>query len=120
MTALGLMNKLDTAEYLRRFNRGYVKEFPNGSDVEYAIHPCLIAIMQEKKFAGDDPNEDPYIHLNFFTQLCWTIKLKGYSDDELKLTLFSQSLTNTALAWYRICFAEKIDTWKNLKGEFIF
>ena len=46
MAALGLMNKLDTAEYFGRFNRGFVKEFPNGSDVEYAIHPRLIAIMK--------------------------------------------------------------------------
>jgi hypothetical protein len=51
MAALGLMNKLDTAKYLWMFNRGYVKEFPNGSDVQYVIHPHLIAIMQENSFA---------------------------------------------------------------------
>jgi hypothetical protein len=64
MVSLGLMNKLVTAEYLGRFNRGYVKEFSNGSDVEYAIHPCRIAIMKEKSFVGDDPDEDPYNHLH--------------------------------------------------------
>jgi hypothetical protein len=63
--------------------------------VEYAIHPRFIDIMKEKSFAGDDPDEDPYNHLHFFTELCWTIKLREYSDDELKLKLFSQSLTNT-------------------------
>ena len=105
MAALGLMNKLDTAEYLGRFNRGFVKEFPNGSDVEYAIHPRFISIMKEKSFAGDDRDEDPYNHLHFFTELCWTINLRNYSDDELKLKLFSKSLTNTALPWYRTCHA---------------
>jgi hypothetical protein len=50
MASLGLMNKLDTAEYLGRFNRGFVKEFLNGSDVEYPIHPRFIAIMKEKVF----------------------------------------------------------------------
>ena len=120
MAALGLMNKLDAAEYLGRFNRGFVKEFPNGSDVEYAIHPRFIAIMKEKSFAGDNPDEDPYNHLHSFTELCWTIKLRNHTDDELKLKLFSQSLTNTALSWYRTCLAEKIDTWENLMKEFIF
>jgi hypothetical protein len=32
--------------------------------VQYVIHPHLIAIMQENSFAWDDPNEDPYNHLN--------------------------------------------------------
>ena len=54
-------------------------------DVEYFIHPRLIALMNEKSFAGDDPDEDPYKHLTFFTELCWTVKLKSYSDGELKL-----------------------------------
>jgi hypothetical protein len=45
--------------------------------------------------------------------------LKGYSNDELKLKLFSMSLTNTALAWYRVCPAESLSTWDKLKGEFI-
>ena len=98
MASLGLINKLDAAEYLGRFNRGFVKEFPNGSDVEYAIHPRFIAIMKENSFAGDDPDEDPYSHLHSFIELCWTIKLKNYTGDELKLKLFSQSLTNTTLS----------------------
>jgi hypothetical protein len=88
--------------------------------VEYVIHPHLIAIMKEKSFVGDDPDEDPYSILHLFTEFCWRIKLRYYSDDELKLKLFSQSLTNTALSWYRTCHAEKIDTWENLMKEFIF
>jgi hypothetical protein len=67
MAALGLMDKFDTAEYLERFNQGFVKYLPNGSDVEYVIHPCFIAIMKEKSFVGDDPDEDPYNHLHFST-----------------------------------------------------
>ena len=94
------MNQLDTTEYLGRFNRAYVKEFPSESTEEYEVNPHLIAILHKKRFAGDDLDEDPYAHLNHFTEICWTLKLKGYSDDELKLKLFSQSLTNTALAWY--------------------
>lgn len=46
--------------------------------------------------------------------------MRNYTDDELKLKLFSQSLTNTALSRYRTCPAEMIDTWENLKKEFIF
>jgi hypothetical protein len=120
MAALGLMNKLDAVEYLGRFNRGFVKEFPNRSDAEYVIHPRFIAMMKENSFTGDDPNEDPYSHLHSFTELCWTIKLRNYTDDELKLNFFSQSLTNIALSRYRTCPAEKIDTWENHMNDFIF
>jgi hypothetical protein len=98
MAALGLMNKLDAAEYLGRFNRGFVNEFTNGSDIEYLIHPRFIAIMKENSFAGLDPDDDPYSHLHSFSELCWEIKLRNYIDDKLKLKLFSQSLTNTALS----------------------
>jgi hypothetical protein len=120
MAALGLMNKLDAAKYPGRFNRGFVKEFPNGNDIDYSIHPCLIALMKERSFAGDGPDEDPYTHLHSFIELCWTSKLRNNTDDELKLKLFSQSLTNNALSWYRTFPAEKIDTWENLKKDFIF
>jgi hypothetical protein len=70
MAALGLMNQLDAVEYLGRFNRGFIKKFPNGSDIEYSIHPRFIAIMKENSFAGDDPDEDPYSHLHSFTGEC--------------------------------------------------
>ena len=76
--------------------------------------------MQENYFAGGDPNDDPYNHLNFFTELCWTIKLRSYSDDELKLKLFSQSLTNTTPSWYRTCSAEKLILGRILKGSLYF
>jgi hypothetical protein len=85
MAPVRLMNKVDIAEYLGRFNQGYVKEFPNGSDVECAIYPHLIAIMKENFFAADDPDEDPYNHLHFFIELCWTTELRNCSDDELKV-----------------------------------
>lgn len=62
-----------------------------------------------------------HIIIYIFTELCWIIKLINYTDDELKLKLFCQSLTNTALSWYRTCPAEeKNDTWENLMKEFIF
>ena len=110
MASLRLMNQLDATKHLGKFNRGLVKEFPSGSELEYEVNPHFIAIINEKTFAGDHADEDPYTHLMHFTELCWTLKLRGYSDDELKLKLFSQSLTNTALSWYRICPIEKIDT----------
>src|SRR3954467_15355174 len=103
MATLRLMNQLDAAEHLGKFNRGLAKEFSSGVEPQYEVNPRFIAIIKEKTLAGDDPDEDPYNHLMHFTVLCWTLKLGGYSDDELKLKLFSQSLTNTALAWYRIC-----------------
>jgi hypothetical protein len=89
-----------------------VNEFPSESTEEYEINPCLIVILHKKRFAGDDLDEDPYAYLSHDTEIRWTLKLKGYSNDELKLKLFSQSLTNTDLAWYRISPVELISTWE--------
>ena len=111
MIALRLMNKLDATEYLGRFNRAYMKEFLSESTKEYKVNPRLIAILHKQRFAGDDLDEDPYAHLNHFTEICWTLKLRGYSDNEPKLELFSQSLTNTDLGWY-IIFPVESSTWE--------
>jgi hypothetical protein len=53
--------------------------------------------LHKQKFPREDLDEDPYAYLNHIIEICWTLKLKGYSNDELKLKLFSQTLTNTAL-----------------------
>jgi hypothetical protein len=38
---------------------------------------------------GDDLAEDPYANLNQVSAICWTFKLRGYYDDEIKPKLFS-------------------------------
>jgi hypothetical protein len=54
----------------------------------------MLYCYYKKRFTEDDPDEDPYNHLHFFTALCWLIKLRNYSDDELKLTGVTESPWN--------------------------
>jgi hypothetical protein len=39
-------------------------------------------------FAGDDGTEDPYVHVDFFDDICWTSKLNVFTCEEMKLIFF--------------------------------
>jgi hypothetical protein len=62
------------------------------------LTPQLLAIFHKNQFAGDDIEEDPYKHLDFFTDICGTFKLNSCIDDEVMLKLFNQSLTGTVMS----------------------
>ena len=119
MTELGLMNRLDPLRHLGQFNGSYIKGDPRDNSQEYEVNPQTLAILHKRKFAGEDISEDPFAYLDFFQDIGGTFKLKGYSDDEVKLKLFSQTLSNTALSWYRACPAKSIATWEKLSEEFL-
>ena len=108
------MNKLDPIKYLGQFNGSYNKGNPRDNSEEYEVNPQLLSILHKRRFAGDDRSEDPFAHLDFFQDICGTFRLNNYTDDEVKLKLFSQTLSNTVLSWYRICPAESIATWDKL------
>jgi hypothetical protein len=109
MTQVGLMNQLEVSTKFGDFNTAIMKGDPN-INIDYEINPQLLAIFHRNQFAGDDIKEDPYKHLDFFTDLCGTFRLKNYTDDEVMLKIFNQSVTSTTLSWYRICPAETILT----------
>ena len=47
----------------------------------------------------ENTNEDPYKHLDEFLEICSTVKIQNFTDDALKLTLFSFSLKDKAKHW---------------------
>jgi hypothetical protein len=108
MTQLGLMNQLDVSTKFGDFNIAIIKGDLN-INIDYEINPQLLAIFHRNQFARDDIEEVPYKHLDFFTDLCGTFRLKNCTDDEVMLKIY-QSLTGTALSWYRTCPAETIIT----------
>jgi hypothetical protein len=112
------MNKLDTNEYLGRYNCSYEKKDPKDLKAQYEVHPQLLRILHKRRFVGDDISEDLYEHTGYFEDICWTVKLPYYTEDEVKLKLFSQTLTNTGLSWYRHCPTEFPTTWDKLSKEF--
>ena len=103
MTELGLMNRLDPIKYLRQFNGPCTKGNSSINSEEYDVNPHMLAILHKRKFTGEDSSVDPFAHLDFFRDICGTFRLNNYTDDEVKLKLFSQTLYNTALSWYRSC-----------------
>ena len=50
--------------------------------------------------------------------MCETFKLNTFSHDDMKLKLFSQTLTSKALTWYKALPAESTSTWKDLSNAF--
>ena len=72
-----------------------------------------------KIFAGEDDTEDPYAHIDYFTDICETFKLNAFTHDDMKLKLFSQTLSKKALTWYKALSTESKSTWKNLSSAFL-
>jgi hypothetical protein len=48
----------------------------------YELHPCLINMVQDQTFLGED-DEDPYSHLNEFEQTCACLYIVGMLDETL-------------------------------------
>lgn len=57
----------------------------------FEIKPSIIQMVQKNKFR-ELANEDPYVHLSCFSQLCDTFKMNEILDDAIKMRLFPFSL----------------------------
>jgi len=58
----------------------------------------LIQLIQGNLFHGLS-NEDPYAHLETYTEICNTVKIVGVPEDAIRLNLFSFSLAGEAKRW---------------------
>ncbi|XP_059663656.1 uncharacterized protein LOC132309357 [Cornus florida] len=63
--------------------------------------------------------EDPYWHLDDFTEVCRTIKIQNFDDDVLQLHLFSFALKDKAKDWFNSLPADTITTWAELQQKFL-
>ena len=119
MTELGLLGRLDHNKYLGQFNGPYSQGGPSVIIEEFEVNPQLLAILHKRKFTGESDSEDPFAHLDFFQEICGTFRLKGHTDEEVKLKLFSQTLSDTAHSWYRVGSAKTLATWSKLSEAFL-
>jgi hypothetical protein len=71
-------------------------------------------MLQTKTFAGNEDIEEPYAHIDFFEEIGWTFKLNAFTEDEVKLKLFGQTLTDKAFTWFKDCPAGAYNTWEEL------
>ena len=67
-------------------------------------------MVQNNKYHGL-PNEDPLDHLDEFERLCSLTRIKGVSEDALKLRLFPFSLGDRAHIWEKHLTPGSIKTW---------
>ena len=97
----------------------YKRDNSNEKTRGFEINPLLLSILHKKQFTGDEEDPDPYEHIACFKDICGTFQLTGYTDDEVRVTNFSQNLTSTTLSWYRSLPPEATTTWDNLAYEFL-
>ncbi|KAK9698623.1 hypothetical protein RND81_08G118500 [Saponaria officinalis] len=84
----------------------------------FELKTSLIEFIQTEKFGGS-PLENPNEHLNSFFDKSDTIKVKGVTEDAIRLRLFPYSLRGNAKEWLRNCAADSFDTWENLSNAFL-
>jgi hypothetical protein len=76
-------------------------------------------MLQTKRFAGDDSTKDPYAHIDIFDDICETFKLNVFTQEEMRLKIFNQILSNKALAWYKTLPVGTTSTWGGLYAAFL-
>ncbi|KAJ9545830.1 hypothetical protein OSB04_025537 [Centaurea solstitialis] len=79
------------------------------------INKGLIKMINTISFDGE-PSGNPYQHLEAFEDIC---DLFNTREDEVKLRVFSFTLTNKAKDWFKKLPPGSITTWDDLKSVFL-
>ena len=83
--------------------------YPNVAVRSFELKPSVLNCLPT--FYGLE-NEDPYNHLNDFHAICQTFKYEKFSNDDIKLKLFSFSLKDRAQSWLNTLPANSIISWE--------
>ncbi|KAF5472037.1 hypothetical protein F2P56_008785 [Juglans regia] len=62
----------------------------------FELKPTLISMVLQAQFSGS-PLDDPNIHLAMFLEICDTVKIKGVTEDTIRLRLFPFSLRDKTI-----------------------
>ncbi|KAJ9535751.1 hypothetical protein OSB04_un001097 [Centaurea solstitialis] len=80
----------------------------------FELKTVMFQMLQNNgQFAGLS-KEDPHAHLRSFLEIAGSFRLRGISDDALKLKLFPFSLSHHARAWYTSLKPNSIFTWDQM------
>ncbi|KAJ9538868.1 hypothetical protein OSB04_031601 [Centaurea solstitialis] len=79
------------------------------------INKGLIKMINTISFDGE-PSGNPYQHLEAFEDICDLVNTK---EDEVKLRVFTFTLTNKAKDWFKKLPPRSIVTWDDLKSAFL-
>ncbi|KAJ9556024.1 hypothetical protein OSB04_010638 [Centaurea solstitialis] len=85
----------------------------------FELKTVMFQMLQNNgQFAGLS-KEDPHAHLRSFLEIAGLFRLRGISDDALKLKLFPFSLSHHARAWYYSLKPNSIFTWDQMAEVFL-
>ena len=96
----------------------FMKVPPSNNEEGYEINPILVDMLHTKQYKGDG-TEDLYTHIDFFEDICGTFKLNAFTNDEMRLKIFSQTLTDKAISWYKSHPKGMFDSWDKLFVAFL-
>ena len=83
----------------------------------YELRPCLINIVRDQSFLGED-DENPYSHLNEFEQTYACLCIAGISVETLRWKYFPFYLTGRAKHWYKQTIDSRQGDWEALCSSF--
>ncbi|KAI3743559.1 hypothetical protein L1987_61269 [Smallanthus sonchifolius] len=89
---------------------------PNQDGRTFEVRPQYLGYLPT--FYGK-PNEEPYLHLAEFENICGTIGGHGFSLDEVKLMMFQFTLKDQAKQWFLTLPAGSIRTWEQMQQVFL-
>ncbi|GLT96150.1 hypothetical protein SLE2022_137950 [Rubroshorea leprosula] len=85
----------------------------------FEIKPSIIQMVQQTVQLSGLPNENPYLHITNFLEICDTFKSNGVSNDAVRLTLFPFSLRDKAKSWLKSFPAGHFTIWDVLVEKFL-
>ena len=83
---------------------------------DVAVRPYLVPLLPT--FHGME-NENPYMHIRDFEEVCTTFKEGAFDMDFLKLKAFPLTLKDKAKIWLNSLRPRTIRNWANLQAEFL-
>ena len=84
----------------------------------YELKPRIIRIAAKLSFSGAE-SENPYKHLEKFSEICHTFQQEGVPAEWIKWNLFPFTLVNKAQRWYSFATREAQGDWGLLVEKFI-
>ena len=89
---------------------------PNTNTTHFKLKPAILRLFLT---FYDKENENPYTHVDKYLNICSTFKFQNFSDESVRLRLFSFSLKDQARAWFNHLVPNSINTWRDLNFKFV-
>lgn len=89
---------------------------PTTNATHFELKPQIFQLLPI--FRGLE-NEDPYMHIKDFLEICSTFKFQNFSDESVRLRLFPFSLKDKANGWLKSLPSGTITSWEILVRKFL-